>query len=235
MAEPPPDFERFTMKDTKLFPLIKEKLFTAVVGDVLDTLGYRNQFLPQAIKPLVPGTKLVGRAVPVLEADYIEGSGNGPLSDKPFGVMFEALDSLREGEIYLASGASFDFALWGGLMSTRARHLKAAGAILNGYIRDTSEIRSLGFPVFSRGSFAQDQGVRGKVLDYRVPIKIGGTHVNPGDLVFGDDEGVLIIPQTVEAEAIEGALTKVATENEVAKAIRNGMSTVDAFEKFGVM
>lgn len=223
------------MNDKTLFSLIKEKLFTAVVGDVLDTLGYRNQFLPQAIKPLVSGTKLVGRAVPILETNYTEGAGHGPLSDKPFGLMFEALDSLREGEIYLASGASLDFALWGGLMSTRAQHLKAAGAILNGYIRDTDEIRNLGFPVFSQGSFAQDQGVRGKVLDYRVPVQIGGTQVNPGDLIFGDDEGVLIIPRAVETKAIEGALEKVATENEVAKAIRKGMSTVEAFEKFGVM
>ncbi len=223
------------MNDTTLFAQMKEQLFTAVIGDVLDTLGYRQQFLPQAIKPLVPGTKLVGRAMPVLEADYAEGVGNGPLAGKPFGLMFEALDNLQEGEIYLASGGSLNYALWGGLMATRAQHLNAAGAILDGYIRDTDEIRHLGFPVFSQGSFAQDQGVRGKVLDYRVPIKIGGTLVNPGDLIFADDEGVLIIPRTIEAEAIKGALEKVATEGEVAKAIRNGMSTVEAFKTFGVM
>lgn len=223
------------MNDKTLFAQIKEQLFTAVIGDVLDTLGYRQQFLPQAIKPLVPGTKLVGRAMTVLEADYVEGTGNGPLSGKPFGMMFEALDSLQEGEIYLASGSSLDYALWGGLMATRAQHLNAAGAILNGYVRDTDEIRHLGFAVFSQGSFAQDQGVRGKVLDYRVPIKVGGTLVNTGDLIFADDEGVLIIPCAVEAKAIKGALEKVATENEVARAIRSGMSTVEAFKTFGVM
>lgn len=223
------------MTDHVFFAKIKEELFTAVVGDVLDVMGYRNQFLPQAIKPLVRGTKLVGRAVPVLEADYLEGEGNGPLADKPFGVMFEALDSLREGEIYLASGSSLEYALWGGLMSTRALHLKAAGAILNGYVRDTNEIERLGFPVFSQGSFAQDQGVRGKVLDYRVPIKMGGTRVETGDLIFADDEGVLVIPRAVEVEAIEKALEKVATENEVAVAIKNGMSTVEAFKAYGVM
>jgi 4-hydroxy-4-methyl-2-oxoglutarate aldolase len=120
-------------------------------------------------------------------------------------------------------------------MSTRARHLNAAGAILNGYVRDTDEIRQLGFSVFSQGSFAQDQDVRGKVLDYRVPIKVGGTLVHPGDLIFADDEGVLVILRAVEDKAIKGALEKVATENEVAKAIRNGMSTVEAFKTFGVM
>lgn len=223
------------MQETVLFNTIRDKLFTAVVGDILDTMGHRAQFLPQEIKPLQPGTKLVGRAMPVLEADYLEGTGRGPLSDKAFGLMLEALDDLAADEIYIASGASLNYALWGGLMSTRAQHLKAAGAILDGFIRDTGEIVSLGFPVFSRGSYAQDQGVRGKVLDYRVSIEVGQATVQPGDLLFGDDEGVLVIPQSVEAEAIEGALEKVATESEVAIAIRGGMSTRDAFDTFGVM
>ncbi|GAA6208210.1 RraA family protein [Cognatishimia sp. WU-CL00825] len=223
------------MTDQQLFEQITNNLFTAVVGDVLDVMGYRKQFLAQPIKPLVPGTKIVGRAMTVLEADYLEGAGNGPLADKPFGVMFKALDDLRPGEIYIASGASLDYALWGGLMSTRAQHLNAAGAILNGYIRDTDEIKKLEFPVFSRGSYAQDQGVRGKVLDYRVPIMVDGVLVTPGDLIFADDEGVLIIPRAVEAEAVAAALEKCATENQVAVAIRGGMSTQEAFETYGVM
>ncbi|MEY8097358.1 RraA family protein [Falsihalocynthiibacter sp. S25ZX9] len=223
------------MSDFKKFKEIEDRLFTAVIGDVLDVLGYRNQFLPQPIKPLVPGKKLIGRAMTVLEADYPAGSGRGPLSDRPFGLLFEALDDLKEGEIYIATGASFDYALWGGLMSTRATYLKAAGAILNGFIRDCDEIKNLEFSVFSRGSYAQDQGVRGKVVDYRVPISIEGVLVHSGDLIVADDEGVIIIPAQVEDEAIAAALEKVSTENEVAKAIRQGMSTSEAFETFGVM
>ncbi len=223
------------MTDAELFAVIKEKLFTAVVGDVLDVLGHCNQFLPQPIKPLVPGTCVVGRAMTVLEADYPEGAGQGPLADQPFGIMFQALDDLKPNEIYIASGSSFEYALWGGLMTTRAQHLAAAGAILDGFVRDTNEIRNLGFPVFSRGAFAQDQGVRGKVIDFRVPIDIEGVRINSGDLIFGDDEGVLVIPQDIEQEAVARALEKVATENEVAKAIRAGMSTQEAFATFGVM
>lgn len=223
------------MTDAELFDLMKTRLFTAVVGDVLDALGCRNQFLPQPIKPLVPGTKLVGRAMTVLEADYLEGTGNGPLSDQPFGLMFAALDDLKENEIYVATGASLTYALWGGLMSTRAQHLNAAGAILDGYIRDTDEIRRLGFAAFSRGSYAQDQGVRGKVLDYRVPIAIGGVTIHSGDLIFADDEGVLVIPKEVEAQAIQNALEKASTESEVARAIKAGMSTQEAFANYGVM
>ena len=223
------------MQDSELFLSIKKSLFTAVIGDVLDKMGYRSQFLPQAIKPLVPGAKLVGRAMTVLEADYAEGQGCGPLSDKPFGLMFEALDDLKPGEIYIASGASFEYALWGGLMSTRAKYLKAEGAIVNGYIRDCDEIRQLDFPAFSRGSFAQDQAVRGKVIDYRVPINIEGVTLNSGDLVVADDEGVIIVPSQVEKQAINAALEKAKTESKVSIAIKNGMSTCEAFETFGVM
>ena len=221
--------------DSKLIEDIRTKLFTAVIGDVLDTMGHRNQFLPVGMAPLQPETRIVGRAMTVLEAEYPEGSGAGPLSDRPFGLMFEALDDLKEGEIYFASGASLNFALWGGLMSTRAQHLKAAGAIVDGYVRDTAEIRKLNFPVFSRGVYAQDQGVRGKVLDYRVPLKIGAVTIQDGDLIVADDEGVLVIPKRVENEAIEAAFEKAETENKVANAIRDGMSSQEAFERFGVM
>lgn len=223
------------MNDSELFETIRTRLFTAVLGDVLDVLGHRHQFLPPGLLPLEPGTRLVGRAMPVLEADYPEGRGTGPLADQPFGLMFEALDDLKPGEIYVATGASLDYALWGGLMSTRALHLKAAGAVLDGFIRDTGEIRRLGFPVFSRGAYAQDQGVRGKVLDYRVPVRIGHVDIMPGDLLFCDDEGVLVIPRNCEEEAIGRALEKAETESAVATAIRGGMSASEAFETFGVM
>ena len=225
------------MDDQALFNTMRSELFTAVVGDVLDRLGHLNQFLPPEIMPLDRGVVLVGRAMPVLEADVFapQHGSPGPLADKPFGLLFEALDDLRAGEIYIATGSSFRYALWGGLMSTRAQHLKAAGAVLDGYVRDSNEIEKLGFAVFSRGTYAQDQGPRGKVIDWRCPIAIAGVRIEPGDLLFGDREGVLVIPRAAERQAIDLALEKVRTENQVAIAIRNGMSTVEAFATFGVM
>ena len=222
--------------EAELFRSIREELFTAVVGDVLDSMGYRKQFLPAGISPLKSGMKLVGRAMPVSEADIFSADGGlGPLSHKPFGLMLEALDDLKEGEVYIATGASLRYALFGGLISTRAQHLKAAGAVLDGYIRDADEIESLGFTLFSRGLYAQDQGIRGKVIDYRCPIEIDGVRINPGDLIFGDREGVLIIPREAEQEAIERARQKASKENKVAAAIKGGMSACDAFETFGVL
>jgi regulator of RNase E activity RraA len=224
--------------DRDLFKIVKDELFVALVGDVLDKLGYFHQFLPPEIKPLNDDFVVIGRAMPVLEADVfaevVEESKN-PLMKKPFGIMFEALDSLQENEVYICTGASPEYALWGGLMSTRAIKLGAAGAVLHGYSRDTREILNLGFPTFSFGGYAQDQGPRGKVIDYRVPVEIQGIKVNPGDIVYGDRDGVLIIPREVERDAFAGAIEKARREQLVKKALENGMSTVDAFDKFGIM
>lgn len=225
------------MKDSELFALMRNELFTAVVGDVLDALGHQRQFLPPGIMPLDKRMRVVGRAMPVLEADVFAATTDtiGPLAAKPFGLLFEALDDLKPDEIYIATGSSLRYALWGGLMSTRAIHLKAAGAVLDGFVRDTNEIEALGFNVFCRGAYAQDQGPRGKVIDYRTPIEIEGIRIEPGDLLFGDREGVLVIPRQIEVEVVQRALEKVRTENKVAEAIRGGMSTREAFDTFGVM
>lgn len=224
--------------DTELFSAMRSRLFTAVVGDILDTMGLQHQFLPPQIRALRDDMVAVGRAMPVLEADFFasaETSGNAQISGKPFGLMFHALDSLKPNEIYVCSGASPRYAVWGELMSTRALHLKAAGAICDGYCRDTSGILALNFPTFCYGSYAQDQGPRGKVVDYGVPIEIGGVRIRSGDILFGDRDGVLVLPREAEREAIALALEKAETENKVRLAIEAGMSTVEAFERFGVM
>ncbi|HWY80718.1 MAG TPA: RraA family protein, partial [Roseiarcus sp.] len=110
------------MEEDAVFSNLRDKLFTAVVGDVLDKMGWRRQFLPQAIGPLKPDMKFVGRAMPVLEADIFDDSVRSPggVGAKPFGLMLEALDDLRPNEVYVATGGSFRYAFWGELMSTRA-------------------------------------------------------------------------------------------------------------------
>jgi 4-hydroxy-4-methyl-2-oxoglutarate aldolase len=223
--------------DAEMFAAMKRDLFTAVVGDILDTMGYLHQFLPPRLRPVRDDMVVLGRAMPVLEADHFGAvvQGQNPLTAKPFGLMFRALDDLKPHEVYICTGSSPRYALWGGLMSTRAIHLKAAGAVLDGYCRDTNEILELNFPTFCMGSFAQDQGPRGKVVDYRVPIEIEGVAIRPGDIVYGDRDGVLVIPSEAADEAIAKAFEKVSTENRVRTAIQNGMSTVEAFETFGVM
>jgi len=154
---------------------------------------------------------------------------------QPFGLMFHALDDLRAHEVYICTGGSPSYALWGGLMSTRARQLGAAGAVLHGYSRDTQEILHLNFPTFSYGGYAQDQGPRGKVVDFRIPIELGGVRIAPGDIVFGDIDGLCIVPQAAVAEVFQAALEKARGEQSVRQALLAGMSTVEAFEKYGIM
>ena len=222
------------MTDDDTFTLIRERLFTAVIGDVMDKAGLTQQFLPPEIRPLRPDFVLVGRAMPVLEADLPSSGDAGREHD--FGLMFRALDDLKRGEVYLCTGASPLYALWGGLMSTRAASLGAVGAVLDGFHRDTREILSLGFPVFSAGAYAQDQRLRGKVSDFRCAIAFkNGVRVKPGDVIVGDIDGVLTIPGEHLADIVNAALAKVDGEANVRQMILAGERTEDVFTKTGIM
>ena len=220
---------KFSRPDLELFDLIKTRLYTPVVGDILDRIGFSHQFLPQPIQPLLPEMKLAGRAMPVLMIDVY-----GP-QKRPFGKLTEALDQLETGDIYLASGGEMRCAYWGEILTATARMRGAAGAVINGFHRDTPRVLEQNWPVFSRGRFAQDSGVRTQVVDYRCPIEIGQVHVQPGDLVFGDLDGVVIVPRSVEEEVINEALKKAAGENLVRKEIESGMTSTGAFEKYGIL
>ena len=219
------------LPDDELLPLIKRELFSAIIGDVLDKMGYLHCFLPPRIRPLREDMILAGRAMPVLEVDLDVNAEER----KPFGLMLEALDDLKPHEVYVAAGASATYALWGELMATRAMKLGAAGAVMDGWARDTAGILRLGLPTFAHGSYAQDQGPRGEVRDFRIPLQLGGVSIRPGDLIYGDRDGVLVVPREAEEEALTRAFEKLEGENLVRLAIENGMSTVEAFRTYGVM
>jgi len=215
--------------DAELFHLMTHELYTPVVGDILDELGHTHQFLPQPIQPMREEMKLVGRAMPVLMID-VHGK-----QKKPFGLLTEALDQLEPGEIYLASGGDMRCAYWGEILTATARMRGAVGAVINGFHRDTPKVLEQNWPVFSRGRFAQDSSVRTQVADFRCPIEIGQVEVQPGDLVFGDLDGVVIVPKKLEAEVIGRALAKARGEKLVRKEIEAGMSSTEAFKKYGIL
>jgi len=220
--------------DHELLEMMKKELFSAVIGDVMDTLGLRNQFLPPDIQPLRSDMVVAGRAMPalVLDADHPDAA---PYADQPFGVLLDALDDLKANEVYVCTGASPDYALWGELVSTRAIKLGAVGVVVNGYTRDTSGILDLDFPTFSYGRYAQDQAFRGKTVDFRIPVQLNDVSINPGDLIFGDLDGVCVIPQERESEILEQALEKARGEKLVRKALENGMSASEAFKTYGII
>ena len=224
--------------DEQMFSTIKQELFTCVVGDVMDKMGLQHQFLPPQIRALRSDMVVIGRAMPVLAVDVFEeqvaGSRN-PLMTKPFGLMLEALDDLKANEVYVNTGSSPRNALWGELMSVRARKLGAAGAVLNGYLRDTKAVLSLNFPAFCWGSYGQDSAPRYKVVDFRIALEIGGIRIRPGDFLFGDIDGVCVIPVEAATEVFTKALEKARGEKLVRKALEEGSSAVTAFEKHGIM
>lgn len=217
------------MTDARLFDLIRSELYTSVVGDILDTLGLVHQFLPQPIQPMHTAMKLVGRAMPVLMIDVY-----GPQAE-PFGKLTQALDQIEPGDVYLASGGAMRCAYWGEILTATARTRGGAGAVIDGWHRDTPMVLEQDWPVFSRGRYAQDSGVRTKVIDYRCPIEVGTVRVAPGDLVFGDLDGVVIVPRAHEAEVVERALDKARGEKTVRQAIEGGMSSTDAFARYGIL
>lgn len=213
----------------ELLEVVKSQLYTPVVGDILDQLGLYHQFLPQAIRPLQEEMKLAGYAMPVLMID-VYGE-----QKKPFGLLTEALDDLQEDEIYIASGGEMRCAYWGELLTATAKTRKAAGAVINGWHRDTPQVLEQNWPVFSRGCYAQDSSVRTQVVNYRCNIEVGGVMIAPGDLIFGDIDGVVVVPSKHILYVVEKALEKAKGEKQVRNAIENGMSATEAFAVFGIL
>jgi regulator of RNase E activity RraA len=224
--------------DEELFALSRGELYTAVVGDIMDILGHKRQFLPPSIQPLRDDMVVIGRAMPVLEMDDEGGEGPGRQSavvNRPFGLMLPALDDLKPGEVYVCSGSSPAYALWGELMSMAATNRGAVGAVVNGYSRDTKGILAQNFACFSMGRYSQDQRPRGKVVDFRCTIKFGDVTVRPGDIVFGDLDGVCVVPKEIETEVFTQAFEKARGEKRVFEAIKGGMKAQESWDKFGIM
>ena len=215
--------------DHELFSLIRKYLYTPVVGDLLDNLGRYHQFLPQAVRPLRESMVVVGRAMPALMIDI-----HGP-QKKPFGLLTEALDSLSPGDVYICGGGNMRCAYWGELLTATAKTRGAVGAVVDGFHRDTPQVLSQNWPVFSRGPYAQDSSVRTAVVDFNCPIEINGVWIEPGDLVFADIDGVVIVPRALERDVVSKALVKARGEKEVRAAIENGLSATEAFRRFGIL
>jgi regulator of RNase E activity RraA len=219
-----------TAADIELFTHIEQKLYTAVVSDALDELGYRNQALRESIRPLFPDDRFAGwaRTIACVDTYHIPAD--------PYGTEIEAVDSILPGDAVMVSTAgSTQNAPWGELLSTAARTRGARGAVIDGLVRDVRKIRELGFPVFARGIKPVDSKGRGMVLDYNVPVDCCGVLVSPGDLVFADYDGVIVIPAEVLPEVIRMATEKVSKENGSRAELLRGAYLRDVYTKYGVL
>ncbi len=216
--------------ETELFEMMKEKLYAAVISDALDQVGYRNQTMHHDIRPLYMEAVAVGRAMPVLCVDVYE------VPDQPYQMEIAAVDSLKPNDVLVCStNYSTRNCFWGELLSTAARVRGARGAIVEGFIRDIKQIIEMQFPVFMTGISPVDSSGRGDVIAYNVPIECGGVKVNPGDIVFGDYDGVVVIPKKVENKVIEAALEKVSGENRTRDELLKGSTLKAVYDKYGIL
>jgi Demethylmenaquinone methyltransferase len=221
----------FFNNDDEKFQWIREKLYVPIVCDVLDTLGYRNCAMHHRLRPLDPNNcKIVGRARTFrwMETDYIEPDA--------YDLEIEAVDSLKPNDVVVHSTDSAGTnAPWGELMSTIAKRNGSVGSICDSMIRDCRKIMEIGYPLFYTGIRPVDSLGRGKVMAYDVPVKCGEVLVNPGDLVFADFDGVVVVPRHVEDKALELAYEKVIKENKSRLDLLNGDSLRTVYDRYGVL
>jgi len=219
-----------TAADLELFRKIEECLYTAVISDSLDELGYRNQALREFMRPLSSNDRFVGWARTFSYVDIYH------IPENPYAMEIAALDSILPGEVVVVSTAgSVQNAPWGELLSTAARARGARGAVIDGLVRDVRKIQDLEFPVFARGIKPVDSKGRGTIIDYNVPIECAGARVSPGDLVFADYDGVITVPAEVLPNVIQLAMEKVEKENGSRAELLQGAYLKDVFAKYGVL
>jgi len=213
------------------YPWIRDRLYVAVVCDVLDSLGYRKQAMHQRLRPLdADASVIVGRARTLrwMETDYI--------ADDPYALEIEAVDSLKPDDVVIHStDAGLVNAPWGELMSTVAKKRGAVGCICDGLIRDCKKIIDMNFPVFHAGIRPVDSKGRGQVMAYDVPIRCGDVLVHPGELIFADFDGVVVIPKKVESKVLRQAWDNVTRENATRRELLEGRTFRDVYDKFGVL
>ena len=214
------------------FEAIARDLYTAVLSDVLDAMGHPDQAMPPSIRPLDDERVMVGVARTGLYREVYEVRPD----ENPYELEIALVDDLRPRDVAVfACSGSKRIAPWGELLSTAARARGAAGCVTDGFVRDIRAIRCMGFPVFHAGIAPLDSRGRGKVADIDVPIACAGVRIAPGDLVVGDADGVIVVPQAVEAEALDLAFSKVRGETRTREELERGASLADVFARYGIL
>lgn len=222
--------QRQLAEEDRLIETMRQKLYVAVVSDVLDALGLQEQAMSAQLRPIDPPMRVGGRAHTVLTADIYERP------PEPYRLEIESVDALTSGDVMVAcTNGSERTCFWGELLSTAAMARGAAGCIIDGHTRDALRIVEMGFSVFCTGFRPVDSSSRSMVIDYRVPVRCGGVLVQPGDIVFGDYDGIVSIPRERLGEVVERALAKVEGENQSRAMLREGHTLRDVYDRFGVL
>lgn len=222
----------FALRRNGAIPAHLDQLFSAVLSDALDAVGVTDQAMSAGIRPLDDSLKMFGRARTgvYMEVAHIDPAVN------PYELEIAIVDDLQPGDVLvLGCGGSSRIAPWGGLLSTATHARGAAGCITDGLVRDILEIRALQLPVFHGGIGPLDSKGRGQIQAIDVPVRCGGVRVAPGDLVFGDADGVVVVPQAVEAVVLKAAFDKIHGETHSMSELRSGSYLRDVYAKYGVL
>lgn len=217
----------------KVIAEMRADFFCAMLSDVLDGLGYPDQALDHGIRPLDDSKVMVGRARTMLYADVYAPPGP---DENHYALEIALVDDLRQDDVVVAAcGATGRIAPWGGLLSTVASLRGAAGAVMDGKVRDILQIREIGFPVHAAGIAPLDSRGRGKVIETDVPVKCGGVLIRKGDIIFADADGCIAIPAEIEDQVLEAARLKLTGENKSLDALRSGRTLADVYDEFGIL
>lgn len=219
-------------EDSARFDWIREHLRVPAVCDILDDLGHRDRAMHHRLRPLdAQNCIIVGRARTFrwMEVDYV-------VEEDPYGLEIDVMDDLRPGDVAVhSSDASWTNAPWGELMSTLAKRNGSTGCICDGLIRDCLQIIEIGYPIFYGGIRPLDSKGRGRVMAYDVPVRCGDVLVRPGELVFADFDGVVVVPRDVEEEVLALADDKMGKENLTRRDLLAGRSLREVFDQYGVL
>jgi regulator of RNase E activity RraA len=205
-------------------------LYAAVVADVLDGLGFRQQSLAAHIRPLTPVKKIYGRVFPA-KAEVVH-----EIPAEPYKLEIAAVDNMTRGDVLVVDvGDDETCGFWGELLTTACLYKGIRGVVMTACTRDMWKIKDLGFPVFGIGYHPADSKGRADIVEIGKPITIGGVAAKVGDYILGDDDGTVIIPGEVAEDAIRLANEKVAGENIARADLARGVPMGEVFRKYGIL
>lgn len=203
-------------------------LYTGAVADILDSLGLRHQVLPYYIAPVTPdlvvaGPAFTGQGYPVAD-----------IANDDSQMRINMLESIKPGTVSVWSSLGhFESAHWGEIMSNAARERGCTGAVVDGGLRDTRFVLQMKFPVFCRFRCAASSIGRWEIKEWQIPVKIGNTVIRPDDFVFGDIDGVVVVPKEATVEVLTKTEQKVAQEKKMRADLRKGITVSEVYKKHG--
>ena len=212
---------------------LKDVLYSAVLSDLLDEFGHKDQAMRPFVRPLDENVPLFGRA----RTGIYMNSYSVEEGENPYETEIALVDDLKPGDVAVlgCDGPTLRIAPWGGLLSTAARCRGALDCVTDGLVRDIRAIRKMNFPVFHGGIGPLDSKGRGKMMARDVPVNCGGVLVHPGDLIFGDADGVVVIPQGMAEAVVHAAIAKISSENKTRAELEEGKLLLDVYNKYGVL